>query len=62
MAFGDIHQNVACPIANPRGIGGNATSVWGCTSTGDKVYELSPTDLSEIRRAASPSTLPDGMD
>jgi len=61
MAFGDILQTVASPIANPRGIGGNATSVWGCTSTTDKVYELDPADLSEIRRAASPAALPNGI-
>jgi len=61
MAFGDVLQTVAAPVGAPRGIGGNATSVWGCTSVTDKVFELSPSDLSEIRRGAAPSTMPNGI-
>jgi len=36
------------------GIGGDANTIWHCDFGTDKVYELSTTDFSVIRSAASP--------
>ena len=46
---------------NPSGIGGDPNVIWHCDSDAGKVYELSVSDFSVVRQAASPYMNPSGI-
>jgi len=58
MAFGDIIRSAASPQEFPRGIGGNANTIWHSSLSDPKNYELSVSDFSVIRQANAPDTKP----
>jgi len=43
-----------------RGLGGTTTVIWASDRYADRIVEVSPTDFSIVRSAASPSTDPHG--
>lgn len=61
MSFGDIIRSAPTPTATPYGIGGNATKIWHCEGTTDRIYELNVSDFSTARSAAAPSAFPVGI-
>ena len=40
MDFGDTISSATSPSTQPRGIGGDANTIWHCDYSADKVYEL----------------------
>ena len=54
--FGQVVKRAPSPGERPSGIGGTTELIWLCDHIADRVYELSPTDLSAIRSAPSPGT------
>lgn len=47
MSFGDVIRSAGTPLADPRGVGGDANTIWSCDTT--NLYELNTSDFSVDR-------------
>jgi hypothetical protein len=63
LQFGEqwYHVTTSSPDSDPRGIGGNSQVVYHTDNNVDMLYELSTSDLSVVRSAATPIETPRGI-